>query len=59
MVDGGWGECKNYTDVITCPIGQDRCAKAKAEAWLETRRTLTMSRVAPLTKNAKTTIVAE
>ena len=30
--DRGWDECKNYTDVITCPIGQDRCAKAKAEA---------------------------
>ena len=32
MVDGGWDECKNYTDVMTCPAGQDRCAKAKAEA---------------------------
>ena len=32
MVDGGWDECKNYTDVISCPSGQDRCAKAKAEA---------------------------
>ena len=32
MVDGGWDECKNYTDVISCPSGQDRYAKAKAEA---------------------------
>ena len=32
MVDIGWDECKNYTNVMTCPSGQDRCAKAKAEA---------------------------
>ena len=32
MVDGGWDECKNHAEVMTCPSGQDRCAKAKAEA---------------------------
>ena len=32
MVDGGWDECKNHAEVMTCPPGQDRCAKAKAEA---------------------------
>ena len=32
MVDGGWDECQKNTDVISCPSGQDRCAKAKAEA---------------------------
>ena len=32
MVDRGWDECKKNTDVMTCPSGQDRCAKAKAEA---------------------------
>ena len=32
MVDGGWDECQKNTDLISCPSGQDRCAKAKAEA---------------------------
>ena len=32
MVDGRWDECQKNTDVISCPSGQDRCAKAKAEA---------------------------
>ena len=32
MVDSGWDECPKNTNVMTCPSGQDRCAKAKAEA---------------------------
>ena len=32
IVDGGWDECKNHAEVMTCPSGQDRCAKGKAEA---------------------------
>ena len=31
MVKGGWDECKKIEEEITCPSGQDRCAKAKVD----------------------------
>lgn len=31
MVKGGWDECKKIEEEITCPSGQDRCAKTKVD----------------------------